>query len=120
MQYMAKSKSDLYEMMVVFKPLLPDDIRKDIHKSITDLCKKLGGKVEDTDIWGKRYLAYKIASHQEGYYILYTLSLPSLAIDELKKQMDLKQEIIRYLLVKVDEDEVKRNSIKKKEMEVNL
>jgi len=117
---MAKSRDDLYEMMVIFKPLLPDDIRKEIHGDITDLCKKLGGKVEDTDIWGKRYLAYKIASHQEGYYILYTLSLPSSAISEFRKQMDLKQEIIRYLLVNVDEDEVKKRGIKKKEMEVNL
>lgn len=115
---MTKFRNDLYEMMVVFKPLLPDDVRKDIHTSIIDLCKKLKGKVEDTDIWGKRYLSYKIANHQEGYYILYTLSLPSASIGELKKQMDLKQEIIRYLLVKVNEDEVQKKSIKKKEMEV--
>jgi small subunit ribosomal protein S6 len=117
---MAKSRGDLYEMMVIFKPLLPDDIRKDIHSNIMDLCKKLDGKVEDTDIWGKRYLAYKIASHQEGYYILYTLSLPARAITEFKKQMDLKQEIIRYLFVKIDEDEMKKRGIKKKEMEVNV
>ncbi len=117
---MTKSRNDIYEMMVIFKPLLPDDIRKDIHTTITDLCKKLKGKVEDTDIWGKRYLAYKIAGHQEGYYILYSLSLPSSALSEFKKKMDLKQEIIRYLLVKVDEEEVKKRGIKKKEMEVNL
>jgi small subunit ribosomal protein S6 len=113
---MAKSENGLYEMMVIFKPLLPDDVRKEIHTSITDLCEKLKGKVEDTDIWGKRYLAYKVAGHQEGYYILYTLALPSEAVEEIKKQMDLKQEIIRYLLVKVDEEEVQRKSIKKKEM----
>ena len=117
---MTKSRNDVYEMMVIFKPLLPDDIRKDIHTSISELCEKLDGKIEDTDIWGKRYLAYKIASQQEGYYILYTLSLPSSSLSEFKKQMDLKQEIIRYLLVKVDEDEIGAKSIKKKEMEINL
>lgn len=115
---MGKSKNDLYEMMVMFKPLLPEEIRKEIHTSITALCEKLDGKVEDTDIWGKRYLAYKISVHQEGYYILYTLRMPSSGLSEFKKQMDLKQEIIRYLLVKVDEDEAKRRGIKKKEMDV--
>ena len=116
---MAKSRNDLYEMMVIFKPLLPDDIRQEVHSDITNLCKKLEGKVEDTDIWGKRYLAYKISVHQEGYYILYTLSLPSSAISEFKKQIDLKQEIIRYLLVNIDESEMKKRGVKKKEMKVN-
>ncbi len=115
---MAKKKSDLYEMMIILKSLLPDDARQEIHKSITSLCKKLDGKVEDTDIWGKRYLAYKISNHQEGYYILYTLSLPSSSVKEFQKQVDLQQEIIRYLLVKIDEDEVQKKGIKKKEMEV--
>ena len=117
---MTKSKDDLYEMMIILKPLLPDDARKEIHKSITDLCEKLKGKAEDTDIWGKRYLSYKISGHQEGYYILYTLSLPSSSVKEFRRQMDLKQEILRYLLVKVDGDEVQKVGIKKKEMGVNL
>jgi small subunit ribosomal protein S6 len=115
---MGKSRNDLYEMMIILKPLLPDDARKEIHKSITDLCEKLNGKVEDTNIWGKRYLSYKIAGHQEGYYILYTLSLPSSSVKEIDKQMSLKQEIIRYLFVKVDEDEIQKSGIKKKEMEL--
>ncbi len=115
---MAKSKTDLYEMMIVLKPLLPDDARKEVHKAITDLCTKLGGNIEDTDIWGKRYLAYKIQNHQEGYYILYILHLPSEGMKEFKRQMDLQQEIIRYLLVKVDQDEVQKKGIKKKEMEL--
>ena len=115
---MAKSRNDLYEMMIILKSLLPDDARQDIHKSIMALCEKLGGKVEDTDIWGKRYLAYNIEKNQEGYYILYTLSLPSSVVKGFQKEMSLHQEIIRYLLVKVDEDEVQKKGIKKKEMEV--
>ncbi len=115
---MAKLKNDLYEMMIILKSLLPDDARQDVHKSIMSLCEKLEGKVEDTDIWGKRYLAYKIENNQEGYYILYTLSLPSSSVKEFQKQMDLQQEVVRYLLVKVDEDEVQKKGIKKKEMEV--
>ncbi len=113
---MVKSRKDLYEMMVIFKPLLPDDVRKEIHNSISELCEKLGGKVEDIDAWGKRYLSYKIGPNQEGYYILYVLSLPAAGIKEIKKQMDLKQEILRHLIVKVDEQEIQRKSIKKKEI----
>lgn len=118
--FMKNSKNNFYEVMVILKPLLPDDARKAFHKSVMDLCLKLDGKVEDTDIWGKRYLAYKISVYQEGYYILYTIALPSSSLKEFKRQMDLKQEIIRYLLVKIDEGDIQRKSIKKKQMDVNI
>ena len=49
-----------YEMIVALKPLLPDDVRKEIHKEFVDLVSKDGGEVLDVDVWGKRYLSYKI------------------------------------------------------------
>jgi len=117
---MKKSKNLLYEMMVIVKPLLPDEIRKVVHESIVNLCKELGGEVRDVDVWGKRYLAYKIKSHEEGYYLVYMLSLPPESLGELKKRMDLKQEALRYLLVRADESELHKKNIKKKDMEVNI
>jgi small subunit ribosomal protein S6 len=118
---MKKEKNVMYEMMVIVKPLLPDDIRKVVHKSIVDLCKELGGEVKDVDAWGKRYLAYKIASHTEGYYLVYTFSLPASALKEFKRIIDLKQEILRYLLIKIDGNEVSNKKyVKKKELEVNF
>ena len=117
---MKKSKSELYEMMVILKPLFPDDVRKAVHKSLVDLCKDLGGEVTDADVWGKRYLAYKIRSHDEGYYIVYTLELPADQLKEFRRLVDLKQEILRYLLVKVEENDLERNKIKKKDMKVNI
>ncbi len=118
---MKKEKNSMYEMMVIVKPLLPDDIRKVVHKSIVDLCKKLGGEARDVDVWGKRYLSYKIASHTEGYYLVYTFSLPASSLEEFKRMMGLKQEILRYLLINVEEDEISNKKyVKKKEMEVNF
>ncbi len=115
-----KSKMVWYEMMLILKPLLPDDLRKTIHQSIVKLCKDLEGEVNDVDVWGKRYLAYKIDVNNEGYYLVYTFSLPTKSMKEFKRKIDLKDEIMRYLLIKVDEDKIKKNSIKKKEMEVNI
>ncbi len=115
-----KNKKVYYEMMVILKPLLPDDIRKIIHQSIVKLCKDLEGEVKDVDVWGKRYLAYKIATHNEGYYLVYTISLPTKSMKEFKRQIDLKQEILRYLLTKVESEELVGRGMKKKGMEVNV
>jgi len=91
-----------YEVMIVLKPLLPDDIRSAINKSIVDTVEQLGGKVVETDVWGKRYLAYPIMSHKEGYYILYNVDMPTSNVAELERQLRLKQEILRFLVVKRD------------------
>ena len=106
-----------YELMMALKPLLPDDVRKVIHKDVLDLVKAGKGKVIDTDVWGKRYLAYKIQGHNEGYYLLYQLELDSTSISEMKRKLELKQEILRFMIVKIEKPEELGHKLKKKEME---
>ena len=38
-------KINNYEMAMALKPLLPDDVRKAIHKDFVDLVKGMGGGV---------------------------------------------------------------------------
>lgn len=106
-----------YELVVVLKPLLPDDVRKAIHKTIVDLATQFGGSVQDTDVWGKRYLAYEIGGHNEGYYILYWLKVDSTAVSEIRRQLELKQEVLRYMIVKSDNPAKMGQTFKKKEIE---
>ncbi|NLZ24434.1 30S ribosomal protein S6 [Candidatus Dojkabacteria bacterium] len=110
-------KMKVYELMIVLKPLLPDDLRKSIHKSFTDMMEKDGGEVLDVDVWGKRYLAYKIQGHNEGYYIVYDFkTLPS-NIEEMKRLLHLKQEVLRFMITEIENPEEIGKSIKKKKIE---
>lgn len=107
-----------YEVMVIFKPLLPDDVRKGAHQSIVDLVKKLKGTVNSADVWGKRYLAYPIASHQEGYYIVYEIELPSESLQKFKTGLERVGELLRYMVTKIDSPEQKGENLNKKEIEI--
>ena len=111
-------KINNYEMALALKPLLPDDVRKAIPKDFVDLVKGMGGDVLDVDVWGKRYLAYKINGHNEGYYIIYTFTVAPSKISEIRRQMELKQEVLRYMVVEVDDVEEIGKRIKKKEIEI--
>jgi small subunit ribosomal protein S6 len=106
-----------YEMMVVMKPLLPDDVRKAIHKDLSNSIKEFGGELVDVDVWGKRYLAYDIAGHNEGYYIVYNFKLVPAHVAEMKRQLGQKQEILRQMIIEVDHPELIGKGIKKKEIE---
>ncbi len=107
-----------YELMVIFKPLLPDDVRKKSHKAIVDLVESLGGKVGNADVWGKRYLAYKIKSHDEGYYIVYELKLAPASIKKLEIGLGRVAEILRFLVVEIDDPAGNSVKLNKKVIEI--
>lgn len=109
-----------YEMMIALKPLLPDDVRKAMHKEMLDLITSLGGDVVDTDVWGKRYLTFNIKGHNEAYYIVYSFKLPSDKVAELKRVYGLKQEVLRFSIIHVEHPELIGKSIKKKEIDVEI
>jgi small subunit ribosomal protein S6 len=111
-------KKNNYEMAVALKPLLPDDVRKTVHKDFVDLVKGMDGEVLDVDVWGKRYLAYRINGHNEGYYIIYTFSIAPSKVAEIRRQMELKQEVLRYMVIEVEDVEEIGKRIKKKEIEI--
>lgn len=108
----------MYELLVILKPLLPDDVRKAIHKGISKTITDMKGEVKDVDVWGKRYLAYKIKGHNEGYYIVYLIDLPSDQVEEFSRQLRLKQEVIRFLVTKLDKNFEVGTGLKKKQIEL--
>jgi small subunit ribosomal protein S6 len=113
-----KKKLKDYEMMVVLKPLLPDDLRKDMHKEFVDMVEKDGGEVLDVDVWGKRYLSYEIEGHNEGYYIIYDFKLFPDKVSEMRRLLELKQEILRFMIVEIEDASTIGKGIKKKELEI--
>ena len=107
-----------YEMMVIFKPLLPDDVRKKSHSTIIDKIKDLGGKVENADVWGKRYLAYPVAGHDEGYYIVYSLTLPADSVKKLSDSVKRITEVLRHMIVEIEAWDESKQNVKKKVIEI--
>lgn len=91
-----------YELMVIFKPLLPEDNREDVYTSVTKEIesKKIGGKIVETDVWGKRHLAYEIDGYDEGYYIVYKCELNPDKIADLESEFKLNNDLLRYLITK--------------------
>jgi len=64
--------------------------------------KSANGEVASVDVWGRRNLAYPINNHREGIYVLFQAKMSPSALTELERNLKLSEEIIRYLLVKVD------------------
>lgn len=103
-----------YEMVVVFKPFLPDKVRNEADAKVEQIITDAKGSVTVRDIWGKRYLAYEIDGHVEGYYVMYQFEAPSVKMDDIKKYLNRHPEILRYLVLRKDEKDVNAPKIKVK------
>jgi len=69
-------------------------------EKVTSLVTDAGGEVSETDIWGKRTLAYPIQKNNEGYYLQANFELDGTKAQELDRALSADQSIIRHLLVR--------------------
>lgn len=92
-----------YELMVIIKPLLPEDVKTKVLSKIEKFVSKASGKIHKTDIWGKRHLAYAIKSHEEGYYVVLDVEMEQANVKEFERSLKLETDVLRYLLVREDQ-----------------
>lgn len=61
------------------------------------------GQVTTINRWGRRKLAYEINRQREGFYVLLDADLEPKAINEIERNMNISQDLLRYLIVRKDE-----------------
>jgi len=103
-----------YEMIIVFKPFLPDKVRSEADSRIDQIIAEAKGEIKVKDIWGKRYLAYEIDGHEEGYYVMYQFEAPGAGMEELNVSLNRHPEILRHLVLRKDSKEREEMQVKVK------
>ena len=89
-----------YETMYILRPdIAEDEVSNHIDK-YNKLLEESGGKILDSQMRGKRRLAYQIAKHREGIYVQLSHQGDGQHIFKIEKAMRLSEDVIRYLTVK--------------------
>ncbi|MFN9548569.1 MAG: 30S ribosomal protein S6 [Cyanobacteriota bacterium] len=89
-----------YETMYILRPDIPEEEVDSHIAKYRDLVIEAGGEVLDTQMRGKRRLAYSIAKHREGIYVQLNHNGDGQQVGPLEKAMRLSEDVIRYLTVK--------------------
>ncbi len=95
-----------YELTIVVHPDVDAEIEtmtKDMAKLVTDN----GGEITKTDTWGKKRLAYPIRKQDFGTYLYFEADLPAEAPVKISNSLNINSQVLRYLLVGVDQKLVK-------------
>ena len=89
-----------YETMYILPPdIAEDEVTNHIEK-YNKLLEEFGGTILDSQMRGKRRLAYQIAKHREGIYVQLSHQGDGQHISKIEKSMRLSEDVIRYMTVK--------------------
>ena len=96
------SDQPYYETMYILRPDIPEDEVDGHLKKYNQILEEAGTEVLDSQMRGKRRLAYTIAKHKEGIYVQLSHKGNGQQVALLERAMRLSEDVIRYLTVKQD------------------
>jgi small subunit ribosomal protein S6 len=91
-----------YEAVYIFDSTLEDTA---IAEKLTQLHALLGTTEKmEMDHWGRRQLAYKIGTRENGYYVIARFEAEPTVLPEYERALRLEDGVIRYLLTLHEHD----------------
>lgn len=87
-----------YEIMTIAAVSLGETGATKVTNDVKDLISANGGKVLNSDSWGKRKFAYQIGQDTEGYYDVISFELDKSKVEKLKPKLNLVEGLVRYLV----------------------
>ena len=102
-----------YELMFIVRPDMTDE---DLDKLISTLQSAVPaslGTVKSVEKMGKRRLAYTVRRFNDGIYVLMIVEGGGPVIHELERRLRVTEPVIKFLTVRVDEEQKRLEKIKK-------
>lgn len=91
-----------YELTVLIHPDLETALEAPLSK-VREIITSAGGEIIKEDNWGKKRLAYQIKGEDFAVYVYMDVRLPASAPLKISNTLNIADEVLRYLLVTVDE-----------------
>lgn len=86
--------------MYIVHPEADSDAVTGVNEQVASWIGAQGGEVLQTNVWGRRKLAFAIDKQTEGTYVVVNLRLQSTALAEVERNIRLHEQILRYMFVR--------------------
>jgi len=107
-----------YEAIYIMDPALPEEEQTAMTERLQRVIADQGGTVDAVDRWERRRLAYEIKGRREGMYVVLNFTGTSACASELERVMRLADNVLRHMIVGVEEKREKMETPKTAEMAV--
>ena len=102
----------IYELMFIVRPDMTDEDLDKLISTLQSVVPTSGGTVQRVDKMGKRRLAYTVRRFHEGIYMLMVVEGGGAVIHELERRLRVSEPVIKFLTVRVDEEQKRLDKIK--------
>jgi small subunit ribosomal protein S6 len=110
-----------YELVYVIRPDATEQQVGDLHTQVEQIVGRMGGSLEKSEaqaaFGGRRKLAYEIGHHKEGIYVLEVIRGNGALVHELDRRLKVTDDLLRHLIVRVDESQIKAERARTKRTE---
>jgi small subunit ribosomal protein S6 len=100
---MAENMHD-YEMVVIAVPDLDEQGLTSLNDRISNWITSSGGSAPQTNVWGRRRMAFAIKKRTDGIYVQYDFQLDPSASRNLDRNLRIDEQVIRHMIVRKDEE----------------
>src|SRR5580692_6637379 len=95
----------IYDLIFICRPATPEEEVNKIVATLEHSTGEHGGKIEKTERWGTRRLAYRVAKHREGFFVYMVVkSTQGELIKELERRLKVSDAVIKYQTIRLDEE----------------
>ena len=88
----------MYELSVILSAVLEKPDEATLAK-IRDFIMGGGGSIKKENVWEKRRLAYPMKKQAYAHYAFFEFEMSAEKLEELQKQLNLSQDILRFLII---------------------
>jgi len=92
-----------YEIVFIARQDLSSKQTEELAGSFETILKEGKAKIERTEHWGLRTLAYRINKNRKGHYVLFHIDGEHAAIEEMERNMRLSEDVLRFMTIRMDE-----------------
>ncbi|SRR5579871_1064938 len=101
-----------YELMFIVRPDMTEEDQEKLVSTLEAAVSSAQGAVKSMEKWGKRRLAYVVRGFHDGLYMLLTVEGNGALIHELERRLRVTEPVIKFLTVRIDEEQKRLNKIK--------
>ena len=90
-----------YELIFIVHPDLDDDALNEVIDRVSSWISDEDGEITNTELWGKRKLAYPIRKQLEGFYVVMQTKLNMTADSQLERNLSILEPVMRYSIISI-------------------
>ena len=103
-----------YELIFICRPDTPEADVDKVIATVEHAATDKGAKIEKTEKWGRKRMAYRVQRLREGFYVFMVMkSTEGEVVKELERRLKVADPVMKYLTVRVDEELKRQEKLKR-------